>query len=74
MGIKLTNVISSENKNKIISDSSTMIMENALDPFTQILDDITSDESLNFSLSNFGPLPMMEAELLSIKVTIIISC
>ena len=50
-----------------------MIMEDALDPFTQFLDEVTRDESFNFSFSKFGPFNMMEAEkdLPSMKVTII---
>ena len=56
-----------------IADLSTMIMEDALDPFTQFLDEVTRDESFNFSFSKFGPFNMIEVEkdLPSMKVTII---
>ena len=60
--IILTVVLYSQFKNKILADSSTIIMVDALYPLTQFLDEVTSDESFNLSFSKFGPFNMMEAE------------
>ena len=54
----------------IFTDSLTMIIEDAQDPFIEFLDDVTAFESLNlsFSQADFFPSTQAEGDQLDIEV------
>ena len=63
----------------IFTDSLTMIIEDAQDPFIEFLDDVTAFESLNlnFSQADFFPSTQAEGDQLDIVVKVgseIVSC